>query len=205
GVAPTGFSHGAAGIALSLFRLAEASQQDRFRQAALAALAYERSLFSPKQGNWSQVTSQGAQLFPLVWCYGAPGIGLARLACLPYHDDEQIRQEIQVALATTLKHGFGGNHCLCHGDLGNLETLLTATQVLDHAEYREALQRLTAQVFQGIQEHGWVTDVPLGVETPGLMTGLAGIGYQLLRLAAPESVPSVLVLAPPLGDRNRSH
>jgi len=205
GVAPTGFAHGAAGIALSLFQLAEASQQDRFRQTALAALAYERSLFSPEQENWSHVTSQGAQGFPIVWCYGASGIGLARLACLPYYDDEQIRREIQVALATTLKYGFGGNHCLCHGDLGNLETLLTATQVLDHAEYREALQRLTAQVFQGIQEHGWVTDVPLAVETPGLMTGLAGIGYQLLRLAAPESVPSVLVLAPPLGDRNRSH
>jgi lantibiotic modifying enzyme len=31
----------------------------------------------------------------------------------------------------------------------------------------------------------------------GLMTGLAGIGYGLLRLAAPEKVPSVLVLEPP--------
>ena len=32
---------------------------------------------------------------------------------------------------------------------------------------------------------------------PGLMVGLAGIGYGLLRLAYPEQVPSVLVLAPP--------
>jgi lantibiotic modifying enzyme len=30
------------------------------------------------------------------------------------------------------------------------------------------------------------------------MTGLAGIGYQLLRLAAPACVPSVLTLAPPV-------
>ncbi len=29
------------------------------------------------------------------------------------------------------------------------------------------------------------------------MMGLAGIGYGLLRLAAPERVPSVLVLEPP--------
>jgi lantibiotic modifying enzyme len=35
------------------------------------------------------------------------------------------------------------------------------------------------------------------VETPGFMVGLAGIGYQLLRLAEPENVPSALVLAPP--------
>jgi lantibiotic modifying enzyme len=36
------------------------------------------------------------------------------------------------------------------------------------------------------------------VETPGLMTGVAGIGYGLLRLAAPLRVPSVLALAPPV-------
>jgi Lanthionine synthetase C-like protein len=39
--------------------------------------------------------------------------------------------------------------------------------------------------------------VGLGVESPGLMTGLAGIGYGLLRLAEPTRVPSVLVLTPP--------
>jgi hypothetical protein len=31
-----------------------------------------------------------------------------------------------------------------------------------------------------------------------MMTGLAGIGYQLLRLAEPEQVPSVLLLKPPV-------
>ena len=30
------------------------------------------------------------------------------------------------------------------------------------------------------------------------MAGLAGIGYGLLRLAAPERVPSVLLLEPPV-------
>jgi lantibiotic modifying enzyme len=30
------------------------------------------------------------------------------------------------------------------------------------------------------------------------MTGLAGIGYQLLRLAEPARVPSVLTLLPPV-------
>ena len=34
-------------------------------------------------------------------------------------------------------------------------------------------------------------------ENPSLFHGLAGIGYQLLRLARPETVPSVLTLEPP--------
>jgi type 2 lantibiotic biosynthesis protein LanM len=159
-VAPAGFSHGAAGIALSLFRLAEVSQQERFRQGALAALAYERSLFSAEQGNWVRFLAHEEQAFSVAWCHGAPGIGLARLACLPYLDNAQIRQEIQLALDTTLKRGFGYNQSLCHGDLGNLETLLTATQILDNPGYHEELKRLTSQIFSSIQEHGWVTGVP---------------------------------------------
>jgi lantibiotic modifying enzyme len=194
-----GFSHGVAGIALSLLQLAQVSQQERFRQGALAAFEYERSLFSPEQGNWVRFLGQDEQEFAVAWCHGAPGIGLGRLGALPYIDDEQIREEIEIALDTTLKLGFGHNQSICHGDLGNLETVLLAGQVLNESRYHEHLKRLTAQVFGGMQEYGWVTGVPLGVETPGLMTGLAGIGYELLRLAAPEHVPSVLLLAPPSG------
>ena len=32
-------------------------------------------------------------------------------------------------------------------------------------------------------------------DSPELMTGLAGIGYQLMRLAEPQRVPSLLTLA----------
>jgi lantibiotic modifying enzyme len=39
--------------------------------------------------------------------------------------------------------------------------------------------------------------MPSGVHSPSLMTGVAGIGYGLLRLAAPEAVPSLLALRPP--------
>jgi type 2 lantibiotic biosynthesis protein LanM len=192
-----GFSHGGAGIALSLFRLAGISQQDRFYQTAQAAIDYERSLFSQEQRNWARLLPQDKPEFPVTWCHGAAGIGLARLAALKYRDDEQMRQEISVALATTITGGFGYNQSLCHGDLGNLETLLTATEVLTEPRYDSELKRLTALVFNSIQKHGWVTGVPMGLETPGLMTGLAGIGYQLLRLAEPMCIPSVLSLAPP--------
>lgn len=192
-----GFSHGGAGIALSLLNLAVVSKQGRFRQTAQAALAYERSLFIPERQNWMLPSLSGEKENPVSWCHGAPGIGLSRLAALKYMDDALIRQEIAVALETTIAEGFGRNQSLCHGELGNLETVLVATRVLAEPRYYEALKRLTALVFKNIQEYGWVTGVPLGVETPGLMTGLAGIGYELLRLAEPEQVPSVLLLAPP--------
>ena len=98
---------------------------------------------------------------------------------------------------TTIKQGFAGNHSLCHGALGNVELLLTAARLLNRPEDQEALERATALIVGSIEAHGWVSGVPLGVETPGLMTGLAGIGYELLRLAEPDKVPSVLLAAPP--------
>jgi type 2 lantibiotic biosynthesis protein LanM len=198
GCAPAGFSHGAAGIALSLLRLASVTGEERFRRTALQSMAYERSLFDGERGNWPRELKRGEKDFPVFWCHGSPGIGLARLASLEHVEDQALRQDIELALETTLGQGFGRNQSLCHGDLGSLETVLVAARTLNHPACCEALPRLTALVFHGIQEHGRVTGVPLGVETPGLMTGLAGIGYELLRLANPDRVPSVLTLAPPL-------
>ena len=40
----------------------------------------------------------------------------------------------------------------------------------------------------------WRSGAPGAVETPGLLMGLAGIGYELLRIANPDQVPSVLAL-----------
>ena len=80
---------------------------------------------------------------------------------------------------------------------GNLEAVLLAAQTLHTPRLHVCLEHLTAHLLGSIQQRGWVMGVPLNVETPGLMLGLAGIGYQCLRLAEPHRVPSVLTLAPP--------
>jgi type 2 lantibiotic biosynthesis protein LanM len=204
-----GFSHGTAGIALSLLRLAAESGEDRFRQAAFGALEFDRSLFVPELNNWADLrvfASKATEADPaaepapksmVAWCHGAPGIGLARLAALDQLADTTTRDEIDIAVSATTQFGFAMNHSLCHGALGNLELLLTAAELLDRPGDHDALERATALVVASIEANGAVTAVPLGVETPGFMTGLAGIGYELLRLAEPGKVPSVLLLAPP--------
>ncbi len=202
-----GFSHGAAGISWALLELATQTGEDRFKTAALGGIAYERSLFSAKDENWPdlRVTDtdpeqvQGGSLpFPVSWCHGAPGIGLARLLCRRRLDDPLLDAELETALRTTVARGFGYNHCLCHGDLGNLELLLEAARVWPGSSWSNDAARLAAGILNAIGRDGWICGNPLGVESPGLMTGLAGIGYGLLRCAEPARVPSVLSLAPPL-------
>jgi lantibiotic modifying enzyme len=117
---------------------------------------------------------------------------------LPHLDDAAIQAEIETARRTTLAGGFGGNHSLCHGDLGNLEFLLQATEIYGSGSRRAEVDRIAAAIVAVGQREGWRCGNPLEVESPGLMTGLAGIGYGLLRLAEPGLVPSVLALAPPL-------
>jgi type 2 lantibiotic biosynthesis protein LanM len=209
-----GFSHGNAGIAWALLELAALSGAERFRNIALDAIAHERSLFSPQKMNWPDlrefettvrngISGSPAEMperdcFMHAWCHGAPGIGLARLQCLQYLDDSKTSIEIKIALQTTLNRGFGRNHSLCHGDLGNLELLLQASKILGEPQWQVQCDRLAATILGSIEQNGWLCGIPLAVESPGLMTGLAGIGYGLLRLAAPDRLPSVLVMAPPV-------
>ena len=200
----TGFSHGAAGIAWALLELAAAAGEWRFREAALSALAFERSLFSREAGNWPDLREfaklpDGSPSYSTVWCHGAPGIGLGRLLALKHLDDAETRAEIDTAIQTTLARGALGNHSICHGDLGNLELLLQASVILRDPQWQEKANRLAGGILDSMKTHGWVCGNPLSVESPGLMTGLAGIGYGLLRLAEPQRVPSVLALEPPRG------
>jgi lantibiotic modifying enzyme len=196
-------------MAWALLELAALTGEERFRTTALAAMDYERSLFSVQAGNWLDLRDlgklgtaegDGRDTCMTAWCHGAPGIGLARLQSLAHLDDATVRAEIDAALRTTLSQGFGHNHSLCHGDLGNLELLLMASETLEDPRWTREVKRLSAAILVSIERDGWLCGTPQGVESPGLMTGLAGIGYQLLRLAEPQRVPSVLALAPPILD-----
>jgi type 2 lantibiotic biosynthesis protein LanM len=203
----TGYPHGAAGIAVALSELAAETGEERFRAAARGAIDYERGLFSAQEGNWPDLRVFGTAVetaaeaplrYSTTWCYGAPGIGLARLRCLGHLHDPTLRTEIDTALRTTQAKGFGLSHILCHGDLGNLELLLEAAHAFPESAWQAEVDRLTAGILNSIERDGWLCANPMNLESPGLMTGLAGIGHQLLRLAAPARVPSVLTLAPPV-------
>jgi lantibiotic modifying enzyme len=75
---------------------------------------------------------------------------------------------------------------------------LEASLILHDPQWHAQLEHFQSGILESIARRGWLCANPLGVESPGLMTGLAGIGYELLRLAAPTRVPSVLALAPPI-------
>ncbi len=197
-----GFSHGAAGIGWALSRLAAATRAPRFESAAAQAFAYDGSLRDGASGGWRDLRPAAAATADEAgygrWCHGGPGIALARLDSLPVLDDAPMRRDLGAALQSTLRNARGGNHCLCHGELGNLETLLQAERRLPGpGRWSRRVERGLREVVASIEAEGWRCGIALGAESPGLMTGLAGIGYGLLRAAMPDRLPAVLLLEPP--------
>ncbi|HEX8702395.1 MAG TPA: type 2 lanthipeptide synthetase LanM family protein [Myxococcaceae bacterium] len=200
-----GLSHGVAGISWALLDLADATGDKRYQELARRGLAYERKLFVPERGNWKDLRAPGSSAegteghFMAMWCHGASGIALGRLRSMLYMDVPAVRAELAMALGTTWRAGFGGNHSLCHGDVGNLEVLHLAGRLLDEPRWTRAALKRATYVLRQASEGGWRCGLPRGSESPGLLMGLAGIGHGLLRLSSPDRVPSLIGLEPPPG------
>lgn len=187
----TSFSHGAAGIVLALSRLWAETGDRRFRAGALKGLAFERAVFDETEGNWPDLR-QADVGFGVGWCHGAPGIGLARLAGRGILDDPTIDEEIEAALRWTEVHAVEPPVNLCCGEPGRIDLLLTAGLDLDRPVLVEIARARAAEMLDAARKRRF--QFPLGDHrrNPSLFQGLAGVGYQLLRLEAPARLPSLL-------------
>ncbi|MFK4189649.1 type 2 lanthipeptide synthetase LanM family protein [Streptomyces sparsogenes] len=199
----TGFAHGTAGIVTALARLHPLAPDEGCAEAVAGGLAYEAEVFDPGAGNWPDFRTEAPSPYRSLWCHGAAGIGMSRLDLIGRPGtagrEEELAAEALVALRL---EGPGahrltgrGSDSMCHGDLGNLELVLLAERS-GRAE-PGGLMRALGEKLDAAAEDGWVCGSPTRSETPGLMTGISGVGHQLLRFAAPDRVPSVLLLHPP--------
>ncbi|MFA1542179.1 type 2 lanthipeptide synthetase LanM family protein [Actinomadura monticuli] len=114
------------------------------------------------------------------WCQGAAGTGLALLelsAAAP-----GLERSLDAAARTVRESGPPPDGSLCHGASGLAELRAALGDPAPAASApRPSGERRTA----------------LPAPAPGLLAGLSGIGYGLLRRAFPADVPPVLALAPP--------
>lgn len=208
-----GFSHGTAGIAWAFIELHHATKEDSYLYAARQAFAYERYLYNAQYGNWPDLRSinnTGSDQNPaalygtIAWCHGAPGIGLSRLRAYDLLADATCKQEAETAVSTTsnmlklaLESGQG-NFSLCHGIAGNTELLLMAAASFNNPgllAYAQQIGQAGINLYAG-NDTPWPCGVMGAGETPGLMLGLAGIGYFYLRLSGAVPGPSILIPFP---------
>lgn len=186
-----GIGEGPAGIALAMSRLAVHRPEPRYAKVAHAALTVTADCGT--DGGWG-------------WHAGLAGIGLAadavcRDAALPASElacAQRVKETARTALANRWRRPAAPvrGHGLAGGAVGELLALhvLSDASGDDRAWAATLLGELAAA-------RRWRCDTPGAVETPGLFTGLAGIGAALLMVADPGEGDPLLTLAAPTAGR----
>jgi len=190
-----GMSHGAAGFAYSLASLSSATGNAGYARQAMECVAFENSTFDAAHRGWADLRGIADSAWPCKWCYGSAGIGLARIA-MTKHAGEPLElraRDISRALDGVQDAWPATTDTLCCGTLGSIEFLAEAGDVLDRGELRDLA---VARLLTIVETRGAAGDYRWSGGTSqfnlGLFRGIAGVGYTLLRAAAP-SLPNVLV------------
>lgn len=181
----TGYAHGNAGIASSLIKL-KYNEKHLLNKNLVSdeiineILNYQRNLYSSKNKNWRR--SHLKDEYSNGWCHGAPGILLSSCNLLKYgYKDSSIEKELEIALKTTIENGFGNNPTYCHGDLGNLEIINEVAKLKNDELLKRKCKSTYINLYENIISKKWNSSIFRNTESLGLMIGLAGWGYSILR------------------------
>lgn len=190
-----GLSHGTSGIAQTLYRLSLFTSKSKYVEEAEAALNFDQSLFNVNDGAW-QDNRDSEDTYVHNWCHGSNGIGLSRIVMSKFVNNQLLEQEARQAINNIRGKGYSADDSLCHGNFGDTELLIQGSIYLNDDQLMQEAKRKGYNLILQKEARGiYQVDGPKGFIQPSLFTGLSGVGYQLLRLSNPQSVPAVLLLA----------
>lgn len=179
---PAGFADGTAGIAYALHRFVNVGGgSPQHADAARKALRHARQTPTNSSG----------------WCAGTAGLALALAGrhdagTSPTADPDAPAHLVRRLADRPLSRDLS----LCHGESGVGEALTVLAAGPAGPAAAAALRQRTTLLLNSLQWQTRYCGTPDGVLTPGLLTGLAGIGYGLLRSALAARIPSALLLEP---------
>ncbi|MFF4850216.1 type 2 lanthipeptide synthetase LanM family protein [Streptomyces sp. NPDC001194] len=193
--AAPGFAHGDAGIGWALLRYAAALEEagepgGAYARTGEALLrpALDEALLRPADLDWH--TGLAGTAVAAADALGAGALG----AGLPGGEGQRILgAQLDRCAALLGAAGASPDLSLHRGALGSLE-LLGVLAGQGHDGAKAALGHRAGEILGRLEDHGHRCGTPDHVPSPGFLTGLSGIGYALLRLGFPASVPSVLLL-----------
>lgn len=185
----TGFAHGYAGISLALAEYGAHISNKRFIELAEKLVEKENSYSSEKEENWLDLRKENA--FGAYWCHGAPGIALSRLMIKDLIDIN-VDRDIEWGIKCLMTRGLSDelDHCLCHGVFGSIDMLITFGKKLGNNELIKAAEKAADKFIVDIEKNGFKSGLASMPAVPSFMTGISGVGYELLRVYD-NSLPSV--------------
>lgn len=216
-----GFSHGSSGIGFVFGQAGHYLRMPECYEIAKLAFQYENQFVDVEGLNWPDFRNEiiakdhpaiydssykkGDKVFFTkaarmnAWCHGAAGIGLARMGCFRYLDQEyKYLQDILIALSRNYQSEIiktpSESWNLCHGSAGNAEVFLEAFTNFNIPRYRQYARHVAARIVHKVNEDRHYKFLSqFGSIDNSLFLGISGIGYFLLRTLDPEGTPSILL------------
>ena len=159
----------------------------------MAGFRFEEAIYSEAVGAWpDRRMRERTESYLTGYCSGAPGIGLNALL-LNY---ENAGLTFRRAVDSCLKEPLLQKDFLCCGNSAVIDFLLEAGLKTKNDCLVEAAQNRMAAVIERADRNGYYLCLPKTMNpifSPSLFYGVAGIGYEMLRLAAPDRIESVLL------------
>lgn len=187
----TGLAHGASGPAWGLLQLGHFIHEQRFTNKGMELLEYEDQYFEQEQMNWRDIRKDAVGTSASYWCYGATGIGVARIMIGEYIKNDRIYSDIEACVTRLNEEDYIDNYGLCHGIMGKIDVmnLFVKKGFIQERVLNQEIQR----VMTNMKREGLYLGDKECFENYTFMLGLSGIGYALLRMHNPE-IPCVLAL-----------
>ena len=180
----SGAGHGQSGVAAALYTAGMRLNRADLLEASRRGFAFEAEIYAPKIKAWpDRRRLEHSEVFLSGYCSGAAGIGMHALR-LSYPGSERI---LELALESVLSQPLLYKDFLCCGNSAVSDFLLQAGREAD------ARSRM-AYVLERAEQSGTfncMTQAVTEVFSPSLFYGVAGIGYELLRLLDPVQVESI--------------
>lgn len=187
----SGAGHGMMGIGHALYKAYELTNKQEYKEAAFEAFAFETDIYNEKMQTWPDLrTDNSTNAFMHGFCSGAPGIGnlLVSLKSAE-HEIPDYGKNLKRAINCCMTHKKMYRDHLCCGNSSVADFMINLFLTSGNEEYMEKARSL----LLSDTEYAYLPETYRNTFSPELFFGASGVGYELLRLIAPEEIESVLI------------
>jgi|GEM_PF-6818824 len=191
-----GFSHGNSGIALALAKLHALTDKQNYLEACYQCMQYEKSKYCKSINNWIDQRDNGGKGCEDTWCNGVTGILLGRirmqqlLSKSPDYVKKAIAEDITNSISIVNSSHHSNNYCLCHGAGGNSLIFAECIKQIECEKMKKESLEYVHKLISDVMQNNWCVK-PEEFIHPGIMTGISGIGYSIMKYYYPL-LPDIL-------------
>lgn len=167
-----GYAHGNSGIITQLYRYYQVSNDNEIFKLIEGAIKYERKYhFNYQKDQW--LFKENVHYYS--WCNGIAGLLLCKLYLFHCgYKDDLLKGEISKLIDQLIETGFGTDLSICHGDMGTIQILLYAANILQNHLLKSSCIKTCKDVAYNLVNNNW--DRVRRLEDWGLMAGITGVG-----------------------------